>query len=484
MSFMGHTISTWRSSLANLLGLSFGGSRDYYKTLGYKPTLTQTDYLNKYLRQDIASRVMEQPVDGTWSDPPIIEGPGTFKADWIRHTKKISVYSALQKLDLFCGLGQYAILVIGFNDGGRLSKPVKEGGATEVMYLQPYLEGSVKILEYEENENSPRFGLPLMYEVDPGQFAEASPNRNVAKTQIRRSSFKVHWTRVLHVADLTLENGVFGHSRLERVYNVLDDIFKVAGSSAETYWLTANRGMHVNVEPEMTLDEEDEENLSDEIDEYQNQLRRVIRTRGVKIESLGSDMADPRGVFEVQLSLLSSATGIPKRILAGAEAGQLASQQDRANWAVRIAERQSKFAQPYILVPYIKILTYAGVLPNVEVEELKIEWPDAFKMSPLERAQTSAQIARSMTNAVKAMTTAVEMINEDVFSIEEVRAAVSFGYHMPVFDREQTDEEGKVKTTYPTFKEPPQPQPQSDGAGFGSSAGEGFGNTNTVGSGG
>src|SRR5690606_16993532 len=100
-------------------------------------------------------------------------------------------------------------------------------------------------------------------------------------------SFDVHWTRVLHVAEGTLESNVFGASRLEASFNTLDDIWKVSGGAAETYWLAGNRGMHVDIDKEMTLDDKDADNLSDELEEYQHELRRIIRTQGVSIKELG-----------------------------------------------------------------------------------------------------------------------------------------------------------------------------------------------------
>src|SRR5690606_38139347 len=101
------------------------------------------------------------------------------------------------------------------------------------------------------------------------------------------------------------------------------DLEKIIGGSAETFWLVANRGIHANVDKEMDLDENDAAALSEEIDEYLHDLRRVIRTRGVDINSLGSSTVDPEGVFAPLMSIIAGTTGIPKRILMGAEIGQL-----------------------------------------------------------------------------------------------------------------------------------------------------------------
>jgi hypothetical protein len=288
-----------------------------------------------------------------------------------------------------------------------------------------------------------------------------------------RNTFDVHWTRILHVAEDCLEDATFGRSRLECVYNVLDDLLKVTGGAAESFWLTGNRGLHIDLDKEMDLEGEDEEALSAEVDEYVNQQARVLRTRGVKVTELGTSTADPSNVFDVLLSLIAASTGIPKRVLLGTEAGQLSSQQDRANWATQIEARISNFAQPVILLPFIVMQVRNGVLPVPET--LTLTWPEAFKLNPLERGQTSAQIARSAANLVKVLSTPaptpvidqvavpgtggsfnaagdkpvgkdktatapktvkaeMHQAYEPFITPEEARKIISFGKHPPVFD--------------------------------------------------
>lgn len=415
-----------RSMFSTRAGIGFGGKRDYYEVFGYNRRPTHADFVAKYLRQDIATRVIDAPVDGLWSDHPTVLGGAHFNTKWQDIVDEFDVFTALSKVDTFAGLGSYALLVIGIDDGRPLDAPVEMSSGTEerrnITYLQPYLEGSVEIETLDENPFSKRYGLPMMYRVTPGE--NLTKNSSILQTQTHKA-FRVHHSRVLHLADRTLESPVFGHSRLEPVFNTLDDIMKVTGGSAETYWLTANRGMQVDVDKEMDLDEEDAANLQQEIDEYQHNLRRVMRTRGVKINELGSDVADPRGNFSVLISLLSANTGIPQRVLMGAEAGQLASQQDRANWAVQLEQRQSKWGAPKVLKPFVRQLVAMGVIRKPV--KFEIQWAEAFKMNPFERGQTSAQQARSITNVSRAMETAQKIGIDNLISIEEAREMVAPG---------------------------------------------------------
>ncbi len=417
-----------RLRLAMKAGIQFDGKRDLYASFGYNRNPTFPDYVAKYLRQDIARRVIDAPVKATWTDPPKVGGTKQFEAAWETLVSETNLYKVLAKVDCFAGLGQCAVIVVGLNDKKSLEAPAT--AASKVLYLQPYMENSISITEFDDDQTSPRFGMPTMYTITPGETQVG--NSDGQTRMIMRTPFKVHYTRILHVADNTMENTVLGHSRMEHINNLLDDLLKIVGGSAETYWLTANRGMQVDVDKDMELSEQDAKDLSEEIEEYQHQLRRFIRTRGVKIESLGAELADPSGVFDVVLSILSAATQIPKRVLLGAEAGQLASQQDRANWAIYISERIANFAEPDVLRPMIMLLQAVGVLPRTR-NAVTIEWPDAYKMSPLERAQTAAQMARSMANVTKALATCRNEVGVTVFSPEEARRVVGFGKHMPVF---------------------------------------------------
>ncbi len=451
MGMMDGTMTAVRSVLAAMAGLTFGGARDLYKVFGWKRDPTHRDFLAKYLKQDITQRVINAPVNGTWTDHPMLEGGTAFNTAWKTLVDDNDIYHYLAKADIFAGLGAFSVLIVGIDDGRKLSQPVNvaAGRQNKVLYLQPYLEGSVEVTAFDVDETSKRFGKPVMYRITPG---ESILTRGSVDARLKgKSKFEVHYSRVLHIADNTLENTVFGHSRLESIYNVLDDILKVTGGSAETYWLAANRGIHIDIDKEIDLQADDAADLSDEIEEYQHQATRVIRTRGAKVNNLGSDVADPKNTFGVQMALLSSNTNIPQRVLMGAEAGQLASQQDRANWATYLAARVSAFAEPVMLKPFIRMMVAMGVVP--EPKKLKIQWPEPFKMNPLERAQTSAQQARSITNVTRAMETA-QKVKVEFFSVEEGRQMVAPGDKLLIM-------EGKPKGTFPPELSAPYNEPQN-----------------------
>lgn len=409
-----------RSGLGRMLS-SFGGRRNYEEIFGWDITITPRAIMQMYNRGGIAKRVVDAKPDAIWARPPIIwaENDETWNTAWISFAKDTNLWPTLHKLDKLAGLGQYAILLIG-TDKGDLATPLKKASA--VTFWQPYGEQSVSIKRWNRDVTSPDFGRPELYTVYPEGNLEGS--RTVASTNTgpTRTSFDVHASRVVHVAHGTLEDPVFGQPRMAPVWDYLTDLRKVVGSSSESYWIAANRGLQADVAKDMPLSAEDTAALSEEIEEFYNGFRRFIRTRGVQMKALDNDIADPKGAFDVILTLISGTSGIPKRILLGSEAGSLASTQDKGNWAERIEEEIGLMSQPFIVLPLLKKLIALGIIATPKAD-IQILWPDAYRMSPLERGQTAAQTARTLANITK-MFESDSPEAKSLITVEEARAIV------------------------------------------------------------
>ncbi|MBW2636983.1 MAG: DUF1073 domain-containing protein [Deltaproteobacteria bacterium] len=409
-----------RARIASLLGQQFGGERDLYSALGYKKQLTYDDYYALYDRQDIAGRIVNMPASATWRNIPKIkedddeETQTPFEKAWEELANRLRVWHHFERVDRLAGIGRYAVLLIGVRGAPDLSTPLEPGslsGPDDIIYLSPYSEKSATIHSWVTDPADPRFGRPETYEIDlAGTFGEDVTDLSAKPIQI------VHHTRVLHVAENLLEDEVYGQPRLKRVVNLLYDLAKVVGGSAEMFWQGAFQGLHANIDKDIEFDLTGDEarKLSEELDEYVHGLRRYIRTRGMSITPLGGTIPDPRGVFEVVISLIAGTTGIPKRILLGAERGELASSQDETNWNSRIMERQQHFAEPVILRPFIDRLIWTGALP-APAEEYTVEWPNLFELSEQEKAEIVAKKAQALQQYASAVTA------EEIVPVPEFR---------------------------------------------------------------
>jgi len=405
--------------LATRAGLQFSGKRKLYDVFGYPSILTSEHMLAKYQRQDITSRIVDMPPEEMWSRPPTLTELRGAKDKWDAFTSKINFWERVIQVDKLCAFGPFALLWLGMR--GISEKPApKVSSLDDIFYLQAYGADAVKIKTYEERTDDSRYGQPILYEVKVGP-------------QGQQKTVQVHHSRVVHIVDRPLQGLMFGEPRLQQVYNVLEDLLKVGGGSAELYWLTANRGMQVDIDKSMDLAPGDAAALQDELDEFQHELRRYIRTRGVKVTPLGSEVADPRGVFEVLIATLAGTTSIPQRILTGSEAGQLASEQDRANWSEYIERRRRVFGEPYILKPTLQKLEDLGYLPEGSTEKVRFgtkesvfEWPEAFHMSPLEESNALASKGRAVSNLSRR-----NQFGNPIISDEEAREIIGVKREIP-----------------------------------------------------
>jgi hypothetical protein len=403
-------------------GTAFGGARDYYAILGYLADPQPSDYRARYDRDPIASRIIEFPPEETWRDTPTIkDGKDKDAKDdtpfcdaWSAFAERLHVYSYCQRVDTLAGIGTFGLLHIGVAGEGDLQAPVmRVRDPNNIIYLQAYGEESVEVYEWQTDPSSPRYGLPHIYRIAVRHMDGKS------KSNFSSKSVLIHWSRCIHVAEGLLENEVFGRPRLQRVVNLLDDLLKVVGGSAEATWLLMRKGFVLDIDPTMDdMDEAQTEALNAQFEEYEHGIRRFIKTRGLKVNDLGSETVDPAGLFDAILTLISVATHIPKRILQGSEAGELASSQDAANWAGYVAGRQLNFAEPVILRPLIDRLIQWKVIPAPSNKRYTAVWDALFEMSDEEKAR----IADLWATAIQKMSTA---LGHPVVTAEEFRGELT-----------------------------------------------------------
>jgi hypothetical protein len=386
-----------RSNLAGRLGMQYGGDRDLYQALGYKQNLNWLDYWNQYSRQDIAKAIIDRPVKATWQGQlELIESEDAnktpFEQAWNDLNKRLKLRSLLSRVDRLTGIGRYGVLLLGLDDVSNTEQfmnPVKAGDR-KLLYIKPFGEESAKIDSYESDPKNPRYGQPKLYSIQVADVASGSS-----------STVKVHYTRCIHVLDDHLESEVMGIPRLEAVFNRLQDLEKLVGGSAEMYWRGARPGFQGMVNPDYQMTQTTKDDLKEQIDEYEHNLRRILVNEGVDLKALEQQLADPKPNFSVQIACVSAVTGIPQRILSGSERGELASTQDSWEWKAYVQARREDHAEPHIIQPFTDRLIELGVLPTPETGEYHVDWLDLFSISEKERVD----IGKARSNAIREYTT-------------------------------------------------------------------------------
>ena len=378
-------VLTARSNLQQKLGQSYSGDRKLYEALGYPLTMSFARYQGRYERQDIAKRIVDIYPGATWRDKPALVQDLENKEDteWDKRIKEVfdntRLWHYIARTDKMAGIGNYAVLFLGFDDNKSFDTPVQ--GAKELIYCTPYNQNNAEITKWEENESNPRYGLPTEYKLRRTSDETLSTHH---KGTANKSSFLVHWTRIVHVpSDDLKESDVYGTPRLECVYNRLQDLELVSGGSAEMFWRGAFPGYGFIVDSESELPDEDD--MEDEISDYIHDISRYMRLQGMDVKEFKPQITDPRATVDAIVDLISGAKGIPKRLLLGSERGELASTQDKENFNARVDERRQDFAEPVILRPLVDHLMKVGVLP--EVSSYEVVWTDIEALSEKDQAE-------------------------------------------------------------------------------------------------
>ena len=423
-----------RRGVGGRSGFSTGnGRRDIELACGYIKDLTYNDYFDVWDRMDVAARVVAVYPDYTWIQNPDVyederESVSTkFEKDWIQHVRENRPFAELHKLDVLAGIGKFGLLVMGINDGKRLDTPLMPFEATalrkrSISYYRAYTEGEVKIMEWDDDLFSPRYGKPVMYEITPNAGAESMTYRvtpiNEKTSKLSENPtvkpFKVHYSRCIHFADNALCGDTFGIERLKRVYNRLSDIIKIVGGSAEMFWQGAFSGISFEMDPEAEISDDDKQKMRVDIDNYVNQMQRTLLLQGVKANPLSPTITGPMDHLDAQLTLISIASSIPKRILTGSEMGKLASTQDSENWGLQVQTRRTNIAGPYLLENYTRFCITNGIVrsPKTGLYGFSTEWPELSVMTKEQKADAAEAFSTALeTYCTKSLYHAIDFAN-------------------------------------------------------------------------
>lgn len=400
-------------------GMSHGGERDIWGTLGYPEvdTVDAEQYLERYERQDLARAIISIPVETTWKEYPTITDGGDEEDEGGEEADSQSAFeSAIETLetgrhlqqsllhyfewaDRLQRIGEYGILFLGLDDGRSIDQPVNTEaleGPEDLTYIQPFSQASITDWELAPPDSAEREpGMPLSYTIE---FER--PAADDASTEVEERA--VHYSRVTHLVEQP-EQSILKHTPvLEPILNRLIDHEKVVGAAAEMFWSSADRKFFAQAQGG-GFNEEDIERFDRQMWEMVNGMRTTAAGENIDLEVIDGQSVDPSGIIEAIIKSIVSVVGIPMRKLLGSERGELASSMDQETWYGKIEERQRQFAEPVIVRSTLMRLIEFGVLPAPEGGDFDVEWPDLYKLSDEDKSQihkTEAQAVQAAENAI------------------------------------------------------------------------------------
>lgn len=391
-----NSVLSERLNLAEAMGmLTFGSKRrDVYAAAGYDKTIRYDQYLSRFLRQDVAQRIVAAAVDDTWRKPPsLLDGLDVetglentpFTDGWLRMVQSArdgaetrrGLIHYLARLDLISRIGRYGVLYLGLADGMEPNQPATAGSLRapeDLAFVGVYDEGSAKIVKWDTDKASPRYGKPEMYQLTTGSDGQVV-------------TLNAHWTRCIHVADNALTSDIYGVPALEAPWNRLIDLDKIMAATGEAGWMQMQPGYLFSTKDGYELSADDADERQEQMDEFVHGLRRFLEMNGYEATTLSGSLQDPSGAVNNILKLISAATGIPLRKLTGSERGELASAQDDDNWIDVIEARQQKHVTPVIIEPVVNRLIWLGALPQPTSGAYAVWWPSLRQKNPTQQAQ-------------------------------------------------------------------------------------------------
>lgn len=335
-----------------------------------------------------------------------------------KETATNEFWSVAFSADALSTIGNYSAIVIGLDDKKPLSEPVDgfedddedsrdyivgprrfvsneekdEKGKIKlrkVNYLQAYSQRHCRVCAWEQRKDHKRFGKPTAYEIrnDDDIGAEEIPRG-------ANTSYKVHWSRVVHICPDGLESKVVSDSQLLVVFNRLWDAVKVYAGSAEGFWQGAIPGL--SLEPSGTepvaLSDAEVTAARTALNDYITGVKRFLLSNSLSAKTIAPSVVAPDSHINVLIEIVCIVLGIPVRIFKGSERGELASSQDESAHDGRCESRREKVITPRVIAPLVNRLIALRALPEPDSGGWTADWPSLREKTPMERAELVAKV--------------------------------------------------------------------------------------------
>lgn len=374
---------------------AFDGLRDYFQALGFKRTLTIQDYRERYSRGGIAKVLIDRLPEEMWDDGVFIkeeehdpESPSDYEIQSTQLWERLSIESRLMKADKLAGLSIYSVILIGVKEGpGKVdySQPLPRlKGPDDIIYLLQYAEDNAKVISLVKDPSNPRFCQPEFYELK-----SASPNviSGSQLVSVIEAIPKVHWTRVIHVAHGLLESDWIGTPDLQASWNDYESMFKLAWGGPEGAWRQMDMGIQWDLDPEYDHKAEDLKKMDENIEEMRHNLRRDIKTSGVKANPLQATVDKFGANLEAIVKLIAGTHCLPYTLLLGEELGLRAGEQNRETINIVTQGRRKQFGTPLVRQLQDRLIEFGGLAkPRSKSGKYQVIWGVEEELNESEKA--------------------------------------------------------------------------------------------------
>jgi hypothetical protein len=393
----------------SFLGISHSENRNLNTICGWTVDPGYSEYWDMFKRSGYANRIIKSFPRSCWRDgatlkdgPPAEEAesaeePNVILEDEMQQLTQLGIFQKLEQADILNRIGSFSVMYIGLP--GESNTDVAEtgkGGKLEDVFFAPYSQRSVTVNKYDQDPQSKRWGLPLEYTLTPRNDDKDSTSQTVDN----RQTIVAHWSRVVHLAEGALDNGIQGEPALRSVFNTLEDYIKIRGMSSESFYRNCVQKFVLLTDEKLNPQAmaNSTQTWAEVIDEaaqnFVNKQKDYLLLKGIRdIEFAEAIIADPKNAEMILIRELSSQTGMPQRLLTGEGPGQLAGNEDKGAWNQIINDRQNQWCAQW-LTDALVILDVAGLI-NLPDSPMFVDWPVPRAMDELTESKVNLNDAQA-----------------------------------------------------------------------------------------
>lgn len=386
-----------RGIFARLQGGSIDAKRPTaWDNYGYKEDLAFNDFYRLWRRGSVAHGAVGRLIGKCWQDnPDVIQGTpdkkATKKSKWERDLEAFNaqykLWDNLREADLRRCVGGYSALILQVADGKKWEDELTVSTKDKRLYrLIPAWAGQLKPSAYNDDQTSTDFGMPTMYAYTPNTVQEGDKNKRVVAVSI-------HPSRVILIGELD------DLSMLEAPFNSFVNLEKIEGGSGESFLKNSSRQISINFDKEVDLEGiakahgikmDKLQTVFDGITRNMNAgLDQSIITKGASVTPLVANVPPAREPFEVSLNSACAAFQIPAKILIGNQQGDMASSDDKRDWAERCQGRRTTEQANTVE----KVITHLQRFGFIGKAVISVTWSDLTAATPAEKMQKAKDMA-------------------------------------------------------------------------------------------
>lgn len=399
-----------------------------WSNYGYKIDLDFEDFYKLWRRNAIANALVARTVDKCWQDyPELIQGDISDKdkkstrweAAAKAFNKKYDMWDAMAEADTYRIVGGCSALIIQVADDKQWNEPLTTSTRDKRFHkFIPAWKGQLTPSSYDDDQASLTYGEVLMW-----SFNELA----VGETGVtgRSRALEIHPDRLILLGDYD-----HGLSRFEASFNSFVNLEKIEGGSGESFLKNASRQLAINFVKEVDLGAiaaahgrpvKDIQKIFDQITTNMNLgLDQSILTQGADVKPLVATVPDPKEHYAISLQSACAPFMCPTKIVVGNQAGQLASGEDKKEWAETCMGRRIKDLSKIITIVVRHLQKFGFIQPS----EFSVKWSNLAEATEAEKIERALKMAEINAKNI--------MSGDITYRTEEIRDASGHDNDEPI----------------------------------------------------